>query len=191
MEYRRKISVHTLVPQLGDPGLIFVNTGFTKDQKVPIVFDDGLACDDNGKQHSDFKQLGAECGGHGKSWAEVTRHRMWCDLPWATDRGSVQGCIASSVICLREFVVSDLAMVSHGVCARASCDENEMTLVRTVRLVEGAAGASAWSAGDMPAMVRRPGVHQKMCRLLAWMKSQVHSCHHTTDLASQKSISEA
>jgi hypothetical protein len=52
------------------------------------------------------------------------------------------------------------------------------------------AGASAWSAGDM-AIVRRPGVHQKMCRLLAWMKSQVHSCHRTTKLASHKSISEA
>jgi len=109
-------------PHVGRPE--FLDEGFTKEQKVPGVFD-GLACGDNGKQRGDFEQLGAECGGHGKSCAEGCRHGRRCDLPGSTD-GNVAGCCSSSsVVCLRDFVlVCVLATASHGVGASASGDEN-------------------------------------------------------------------
>ena len=52
-------------PHVGGPELL--KKPVTKEQKVPVVFDIYLACCGNSKQCSDFKQLGAKCGGHGKS----------------------------------------------------------------------------------------------------------------------------
>jgi hypothetical protein len=48
------------------------------------------------EQRSDFKQLGAKYGGHGKSFAEVSRHRRWCDLPGATDGVAAECCCTRS-----------------------------------------------------------------------------------------------
>jgi hypothetical protein len=94
----------------------------TKEQKVPGVFDLDLACGGNSVQCCDFKQLGTKCGGHGKSCAEVSRHRRLCDLPWAG--GTTKCCSDSSVVCLRDFVVvCVLSTARHCVCAGASDDE--------------------------------------------------------------------
>ena len=69
-------------PHVGGPELL--KKPVTKEQKVPSVFDLDLACGKNSVQCGDFKQLGTECGGHGKSCVEIIRHRSQCDLPWAT-----------------------------------------------------------------------------------------------------------
>jgi hypothetical protein len=57
----------------------------TKEQKVPGVFDLDLACGRNSVQCGNFKQLGTKCGGHGKSCAEIIRHRRRCDLSCDTE----------------------------------------------------------------------------------------------------------
>jgi hypothetical protein len=44
----------------------------------------------------DFKQLWTKCGGHGKT--EVSRHRRWCDLPWATGGSTDKCCNSSSIV---------------------------------------------------------------------------------------------
>jgi hypothetical protein len=148
--------------------------GEPHEQKVPGVFD-GLACGDNGKQRSDFKQFGAKCGGHGKSCAEVSRHRRLCDLPWATDSDAAECDSVSSVVCLCDFVlVCVLATANHGDGARAGCEEN--AAVRDVwtlqlRLAERVAGIPARSAGNH--VVRRQGVQQKGSCLMAWMQGQL------------------
>jgi hypothetical protein len=56
--------------------------------------------------------------------AEIIRHRRQCDLPRATGGGTVEGCIASNVVCFRDFVVGCvLSTTSHGVKTRAGGDE--------------------------------------------------------------------
>jgi hypothetical protein len=70
-------------PHVGGPELL--KKPVTKEQKVPGVFDLDLACGRNSVQCGDFKQLGTKCGGHGKSCAEIIRHRRRCDLPCVTE----------------------------------------------------------------------------------------------------------
>jgi hypothetical protein len=98
----------------------------TQEQKVPGVFDLDLACGRNSVQCGNFKQLGTKCGGHGKSCAEIVRHRRRCDLPCATGGGTAESCSASSVVCRRDFVVGPLATAGHGVETRASGDESSL-----------------------------------------------------------------
>jgi hypothetical protein len=151
-------------PHVGGPELL--KKPVTKEQKVTSVFDLDLACGRNSVQCGNFKQLGTKCGGHGKSCAEIIRHRRRCDLPCATEGRTAECCSASSVCCLRDFVLGVLATASHCVEASACSDEGS---------IGGAMCAMARSCtaqaclSERQSRIRGPGTREETCRLLARM----------------------
>ena len=118
-------------------------------------------------QCGDFKQLGTKCGGHDKSCVEIIRHRRQCDLPWATGGGTAESCSASSVVCLRDFVVCLLVTACHGVETGASGDENSSVVLAATQTRRSEGSASSMRSG---------GVVQGRWDAACW-----HGCSSTND----------
>jgi hypothetical protein len=117
-------------------------------------------------QCGDFKQVGTKCGGHGKSCAEVSRHRRRCDLPCATEGRTAECCSAGSVVGLRDFVRCVLATAGHGVETGAGGDEGAA--------VAGSLSQTLTRSGEVyTACVRGPrSTREKRCRLPARMPAR-------------------
>jgi hypothetical protein len=149
----------------------------SKEKKVPGVFDIYLAGGGYSEQRCDFKQFGAECGGHDKSCAEVIRHRRRCDLPWATDRGAAECFSAHSVFYLYDFVlVCVLAATSHGVC---TCAGGHVSVARVGAVVPTGTGEAQDTAVRTPRSTR-----EEKRRLPTWMPGRRVPCWSSADRVS-------